>query len=255
MAPVLARLRALWQPAPMNAPLSDKPDLERSFLAVRKAIGYLGVFLPLSLLAFVAFTPATMETSISAFYYTPMRDVFVGTLAAIAVFLLSYTGYRQAGDEKVPDRRLALAAGASLMVVALVPAGAPKGADAPWIHGTSAELMGGIHLVAAGLFFVFIGGLSWFKFTRGEGTPTAEKQGCGRVYRVCAVIVWACVGVLLVALLAARVVPWVRGLVDATPFVFALEAIGVLAFGWAWLTKGKALWARQVGKMLAPRGP
>lgn len=61
-------------------------DLVLSFLAVRRAIGALGFFLPVALLAH-GLWKGDLPTSISAAYYSPMREVFVGTLIAQAVFL------------------------------------------------------------------------------------------------------------------------------------------------------------------------
>lgn len=60
-------------------------DLVLSFLSVRRAIGCLGYFLPLALIAYGLSLGDGILTSISAYYYTPMREVFVGTLCAIAV--------------------------------------------------------------------------------------------------------------------------------------------------------------------------
>jgi hypothetical protein len=70
-----------------------------SYLTLRKGIGLLGLALPfvLSFGAFVVFQQA-LQSSISYYYWTGMRDVFVGTLFAIGFFLLSYQGYEKADN-------------------------------------------------------------------------------------------------------------------------------------------------------------
>src|SRR3989442_7994060 len=65
-----------------------------SYLTLRKAIGIIGLLLPFVLsLGKILFESSGLETSISAYYYTSMRNVFVGSLCAIGVFLLSYRGF------------------------------------------------------------------------------------------------------------------------------------------------------------------
>jgi hypothetical protein len=67
-----------------------------SYLTLRKAIGILGAALPfvLAIGAAVLFMTG-IQDSISAYYYTGMRNVFVGMLCATGFFLLSYKGYER----------------------------------------------------------------------------------------------------------------------------------------------------------------
>ncbi|NPB31586.1 hypothetical protein G7L58_23860, partial [Shigella sonnei] len=62
-------------------------DLVLSFLRVRRAIGLLGFFLPAALIVWGIVFGHGILPSISASYYSPMREIFVGTLCANAVFL------------------------------------------------------------------------------------------------------------------------------------------------------------------------
>src|SRR5712671_5197551 len=70
-----------------------------SYLALRKAVGIIGIALPF-VLAFgkILLDGPGIQSSVSAYYYTGMRDVFVGSLCAIAVFLMSYRGYERKDD-------------------------------------------------------------------------------------------------------------------------------------------------------------
>jgi hypothetical protein len=70
----------------------NEPRYVRSYVFTRFAIGLLGVLLPLVL---VFLEPALFDGlpaprgSLSAYYYSGLREVFVGGLCAIGVFLLS----------------------------------------------------------------------------------------------------------------------------------------------------------------------
>jgi len=65
-----------------------------SYLALRKAVGIIGFSLPFVLaIGRMLQQGFGIEGSISCYYYTGRRNVFVGSLCAIGVFLLSTRGY------------------------------------------------------------------------------------------------------------------------------------------------------------------
>ena len=65
-----------------------------SYLALRKAVGFIGMLLPFVLMcAYLFFGEDITQSSISHYYYTGMRNVFVGSLCAVALFMFFYTGY------------------------------------------------------------------------------------------------------------------------------------------------------------------
>ena len=100
----------------------------RSYVFMRLAIGVLGFLLP-PLLVFLE--PILFDGqpyprgSLSAYYYSGVRELFVGMLCAIGVFLVIY---------KIADRtresRVSTYAGIAVIVVALFPTGKP-GAGVP----------------------------------------------------------------------------------------------------------------------------
>src|SRR5207247_465725 len=80
------------RPAP-----GERPD-DMSGHTHRQVIGYLGLALPILLVQAVRFRPnATSDhwsgDSISAYYWTGGVSLFVGLLAALSLFLLTYRGY------------------------------------------------------------------------------------------------------------------------------------------------------------------
>jgi len=66
--------------------------LTYSYLALRKAVGWIGMLLPFVLMCGVSliFKSDIKLQNISMYYYTGMRDVFVGALCAIGLFLFFY---------------------------------------------------------------------------------------------------------------------------------------------------------------------
>ncbi len=66
-----------------------------SYQLLRKWIGILGILLPLILVtgSFLIDNCREIQDSISAYYFTRMRDVFVGMVSAIGLFLMTYKGY------------------------------------------------------------------------------------------------------------------------------------------------------------------
>src|SRR5215468_1540580 len=66
-----------------------------SYLGLRKAVGFIGLGLPFVLIFGNQLFPDSpwFQYSISDYYYTHMRNVFVGSLCAIGVFLITYRGY------------------------------------------------------------------------------------------------------------------------------------------------------------------
>ena len=83
----------------MNQETGASSSFVVSYMTLRKFIGYLGIAFPF-VLAFGAmlFHGPGIESSISSYYHTAVRDVFVGILFAIAVFLMSYKGYDRKDD-------------------------------------------------------------------------------------------------------------------------------------------------------------
>jgi hypothetical protein len=198
--------------------------LVRSYLAVRTSIGVVGMALPFVLVLGGLAVGTGLQTSVSAYYHTGMRDIFVGSLCAIAVFLWSYRGY----DER--DDRAGTVASVAALGVALLP-------TAPLTPWSGDALVGGLHVASAAVFF---GTLAYFSLRlfrlSGRAVPTDRKLARNRVYTVCGyAIIGAMVAIAIVS------VPPVRSAVAHLRPVLWLEALAVVAFGVSWFTKGEAI--------------
>ncbi len=205
----------------------DGAPLVVSYLDLRKAVGIIGLALPF-VLAFgdILLHGLRIENSISTYYYTEMRNIFVGSLCAIAIFLMSYRGY---------DRRDAIAGNLAFVFaigVAFIPT-----TPLP-VATTEQELIGDVHLAFAALLFLTLAYFSIKLFTETDPTktPTPRKLQRNAVYRVSGYIILACIGLIAVAAL-----PPVKALVDWLEPRFWLESIAIVAFGVSWLIKGETI--------------
>jgi hypothetical protein len=88
----------------------------KTYLYLRVALVALAAFLGASLVIELLFGDTAWQGSISAYYYTPVRSVFVGTLTAMGVCLIAVKGR----DRPREDLMLNLA-GMCAPVVAMVP--------------------------------------------------------------------------------------------------------------------------------------
>ena len=210
-------------------------ELVLSFLSVRRAIGALGFFLPLALLAASLVELGGLRTSLSAYYYSPMREVFVGTLIAQAVFLWSYEGFRPEAGELITDRRMARLAAVSVALVALLPTAGPSAPCTVLQCLLGAGPSALIHLVAAGLFFGALAVFCLVLFVKGvEDGP--EKRASNRIYRLCGWTILGSIGMIVVL--------FATGLDEAlAPLrpVFWMESLASFAFATSWAVKGDSL--------------
>jgi hypothetical protein len=201
--------------------------LVRSYLGLRKAIGIIGMALPFVLvLGKIALEGPGLQSSMSGYYHTGMRDVFVGSLCAIGVFLISYRGYERT-DELAGDLACILAVGVALLPT--TPDHDPTARD---------QVVGSLHTAFSALFFLTLAffSLVLFRKTDPTRTPTRRKLQRNVVYTVCGYTMLICVA--LIALLA--LLPGETPLKSLAP-VFWLESIAVVVFGVSWLTKGEAI--------------
>jgi hypothetical protein len=211
----------------MNQQPGPQEDLVLSYLDLRKAVGIIGVGLPF-VLAFGKFLlqgPGIQE-SISGYYYTDMRNVFVGSLCAIGVFLMSTRGY---------DRQDEIA-GILAFVFAIGVAFFPT---TPYVDATSrAKIIGDVHLSFAALLFLTLAYFSLKLFTKTgpDNDPTPQKLQRNIVYRVSGYTILASIFLIVVV----KLTPLGTHLERLTP-VFWLESLAIVAFGVSWLTKGETI--------------
>jgi hypothetical protein len=228
-------LRNFLEPAPLRERGMDQPQARyvRSYLLLRTAVGVVGIALPIALMLIDGLwfngNPCP-RTSLSAYYYSGVRELFVGGLSSIGVFLLTYKV-----AEINLDNTLSTFAGAGVLVVALFPTTRPHHRIdlTPLQDHVGEQVVGGLHIGAA---FVFLGslGLMSFFFGKREGAPSSPRGRRSptfwRNYH------WACAGVIAVAL--AWCVATKLGHFGPSRALLFGEVAAVWAFGASWLWKG-----------------
>jgi hypothetical protein len=231
----------------MNQQSGPDSSLASAYIVLRRAIGYIGILLPFVLvIGKILIKGPGMPDSISAYYYTVMRNVLVGSLCAIGVFLLFYR-------YKDLDIVFAVLAGVFAVGVALFPA-APKANPTP-----TDKIIGQVHYLSAALFFLTLAVISLFLFTKTDpantwrprkpldylsllwDTKTIPGAPLGRrkkqrnfIYRICGYTIVVCI-----VLLKLVMRPSIETQLEHLHPVFWLEAIAVVAFGFSWLIKGE----------------
>ena len=220
---------------------------------LRKAIGGIALCLPLALvlgekirdLLLSNTHAALIEASISAYFHTGMRELFVGSLCAVAVFLLCYKGYERR------DNIAANIAGLALIVVAFFPTAeqpveavdAVAAIDSVTLFSDARTpdpaYVSYLHFGAAAVFFVILAVMSLFLFTKTDdkSSMTDQKKQRNTVYRACGITILACLGVIAIGKLA------LGDSAGRMQLVFWCETIAIMAFGLSWLTKAEVILA------------
>jgi len=207
-------------------PSPDGP-LVLSYLDLRKAVGMIGLALPFVLaIGKIVLQGPGIELSISDYYFTGTRDILVGSLCAIGVFLTSTKGY----DRK--DEIAGYLAGVFAIGTALFP-------TTPAHDPTSQpKVIGVLHYAFAALLFLTFAYFCLMLFTRTapDRKPTRQKLLRNKVYRVCGYTILGCILLTVVVKL-----PPVKALIGQFSPVFWLESLAIVTFGLAWFTKGEAI--------------
>ena len=233
-------MKQFLQPVETIEPRPTDPELARyvrSYLIMRVVIGGLGIALPF-VLVFVDGVVLDGDpiplTSLSAYYYSGARELFVGTLCATGVFLITYKV-----AERNLDNTLSLAAGFAVLVVALFPTGLPKDVVVltPLQDWLGEPVVEWVHFIAAVTFIVSLAVISYF-FGKREGARPLQ-EGKRRSRRFWQRYHWACAGAIAAALVWIALTE-VTGWGPNESLLYG-EAVSAWAFGASWLWKGLEL--------------
>jgi hypothetical protein len=200
--------------------MDDYQYLTHSYLTLRRALGWIGISLPFILMAGnnIIFHEESLPGSISLFYYTGMRDVLVGGICAIALFMFFYRGY------DVYDRWMTNMVGVFALCVAFFPT----------TESGSLDWSGKIHFFSAACFFILLSGISLFLFTRGRD-HSQKKVIRNRIYIICGIV-------MLLCMISIAAYFWIFDIeYMGSAFIFWAETIALMAFGISWLTKGGSI--------------
>jgi hypothetical protein len=206
------------------APAAKNP-IVLSYLALRKAVGAVALGLPFVLaIPWWILRDHMIESSISGYYYTGMRNLFVGSLCAIAMFMLCCRGYDW------QDELAGIFSAVCALGVAFFPTAPDYGATQRQHH------IGFVHYTFAALLFLTLAYfcLVLFKMSAKNTIVTRKKVRRNLVYTVCGYVILA--SILLTVVLKFLDARYLFGHLGS---VFCFETTALLAFGTAWLTKGE----------------
>jgi hypothetical protein len=212
----------------------------RTVRLLRLGVGVIGSVLPAALIAgnWIMGGKVIVPSSMSGSYYTSTRNLFVGALCALGVFLI---GYRHTERQN----RCTWFAGVCALLVAFAPTSPPRPQTEPaWINYLH-------HAAAAGLIST-LGLFCWIVFAgyaRSGTAPAGSAAGRFRVlltragdilergrvsglYLACGCLVFVSGGLALYTGL------WPTSWSTGWQSCYLFEAVAVFAFGIAWITAG-----------------
>jgi len=203
-----------------------------SYLGIRRSLGLIAFMLPLVLgpSGYLLFG-IDIQENMSSYYHTPMRDVFVGSMCAMGIFLFCYHGYDSL--ENWTGNLAALSA----MGVAFCPL--DQNSD-PLQQSTA---IGYIHTLSGGVFFTTLAIFSLYHFPRGHfglRLKTRDEQR-DALYFATGITIVGCMTLMAIQLFLLPAA--LRSFLNQFKFLFWMEWISVWAFSAAWLVKGQALFA------------
>lgn len=244
---------------------NPNPDsLAVSYLYLRKVVGILGIaFPPVLVVGSFLFGACTgFQDSISDYHNTNMRDVFVGLLSAIALFLFAYSGY-----DKL-DFWMAKLVGVLGFMVAIFPDGLDDNECTIYVKQNIPEWIETVHFISAASFFLILAYFSIFLFTKSKKDNedpklknksvavlavnsvttffkkdktkeviSPEKARRNKIYRRCGYVMLLCLLLLVVYFISE----YLQSKLAFICPVLILETIALWAFGTSWLIKGQFL--------------
>jgi hypothetical protein len=203
-----------------------------SYLTLRKLIGWLGLLMPLAVRGGgLLFEGIRTTDSLSAYYYTSMRDVFVSTTVLSGALLACYR------TPHLRDNVVATIAGIAAMGLALFPMDPTYAAELlaryPDLgkenHYSNHGILG-YHLMFAITFAALSFYMVYFRF--GATTPphSAQRGRRKRAYKICGAVMLLSYAAIAVLALTTRGASF-----------FWPETCAVGAFAIAWLVNGETV--------------
>jgi hypothetical protein len=208
----------------------------KTFRRIRRAIGYLGISLPIVLviLSLLPFFNTPVQPSISAYYYTNLRELFTGVLCAVGLFLIRYIGFKSSSFWK-NDNLLTNIAGYMAFGIALFPTNPDNWSEKIYtLVPLNFNILGFIHYGFAAIFFFILSIISIKVFTIGQKINDQVPISIfneNYIYRIC--------GYLMLVFIIMIPVFAIINIFTYSTLVF--EALALLSFGISWLVKGRAL--------------
>jgi hypothetical protein len=231
-------------PVDVTGPRPDPADVDgsrylRAYLLLRVLIGAGGICLPFVLVlvdrGLLGENPF-VRGSLSAYYYSGVRDIFVGSLFAVGVFLITYKVV-----EHNLDNTLSTLAGVAALAVALFPTGRPQGGIAltPLQRLLGEQPTMYVHFTSAAVFILALAVICYcFGLREGRRSQHRGVTRTARTPQFWRRLHWTCSAVILLSLAYLLAAKFFGGPTNA---LLHCEVLSVWAFGTSWLFKGAEL--------------
>lgn len=208
-------------------------DPIRTVQVLRKGIGVISILMPflLIILSMIPFFEVDkIQISLSAYYYTNIREVFTGTLCIVGFFLLVYQSDYDDENLKKKENVLVKIMGVAAIGVALIPTDCKDAycMDWPSFIPHAGEIAAAIHVVVSATLFLTFAYVSYKIFPVKKDSEIDYKNLI--IYRSCSYVI--IVSVLLLFLNFK--------LKFFSHMTLLSEIIILLSFGYSWFTKGKS---------------
>lgn len=201
-----------------------------SYKALLRLIGIQGMALPLVVVLGGLLEGTPVQNSISAYYHTNMRDVYVGLLCVVSALLITYKGQVRS------DTLMTVTSGIAGLGAALLPCSGSFYREKIGMLLLPAYISDGLHTLCAAVFLTSLALISMFVFTRPDGPVEKGKILRNLVYRLCGILMLFS----LIGIAAYKIYPPANEISHLKP-VLVLEAFGLLIFGISWLIKSDAV--------------
>lgn len=220
-------------------------SIARSYFLMRLIIGILGVALPILLIVGDAvllrtnFSDILARGSLSAYYHSSMRDVFVIIMAMTGLLLFTYKS-----TERTHENIYSYIAGFAALIVALIPTHIPDDGSATLTgvqHFLTEQRAAIIHYVAAATFVTFLGFIcSGFSARERKAAllPNISDEERRKYAKWSFIHAFATL-VIFVSIAFIVLTQWLR-IWDSHSILHG-ETIIALAFGTSWILKSASM--------------
>jgi hypothetical protein len=213
-------------------------NLEFSYLALRLAIGWLGVFLPVLLIigsGIFSRNDYWLQPSISHYYYSVMHFAFLCVMVLLGAILMFYTGASKT------ENRISTLAGIAAWLVAIFPTNFDKFYGTAYLEKKDIfTFSNNLHFTAAFVLFMCFMYFCFVLFQNPDNNYTTEeaiakKKRRNMLYKTCGFVILA--SIVTISLFSFDILPK-----ESFPdYTFYFECTALWAFGISWIIKGSDL--------------
>ena len=191
----------------------------------RTMIGVLGIALGFICIFGGMIQSNILQSSISAYYHTNVRDIFVGVLMVSSLFLFAYKGY---DSIDFITSNIAGVTALGISIFPCLPINYEIGGKVGFFQ-LGYLVSNALHLICAGIFFCSLIYIILFLFTKSGIGKTINKVRRNLIYLVCGS--GMIVGLILV------IISNIIGI----KMILIGEMIMLILYGIAWLVKGEVI--------------